>query len=167
VLTPFLTLSGPSYLQFQALANSEKTATLWGFALVGGVSTAYVLDLENDTATPYGKFVEPVFGADFDRDGKLFVSTLTQLVDPEIDIPAIALADPIAGTQTDVHPYVDTATNTALVEVPNLTIWGAPGLAATGSAGSDMLPVALGSALLLLAGAAFVATARIGRRRTA
>ena len=164
---PFLTLSDQSYLQFQALANSEKTATLWGFALVGGVSTAFVLDLENDTATPYGEFVEPVYGADFDRDGKLFVSTLTQLVDPEIDIPAIALADPIAGTQTDVRPYVNTATTTALIEVPNLTIWGAPALADTGATGTDILPIGLGSALLLLAGAAFISTARISRRRSA
>ena len=165
--TSFLTLEGESYLQFTALANSVKTATLWGFASEDGGSTAYLLDLENDTATPYGEFDEPVFGADFDRDGKLFVSTLTQLVDPEIDIPAIALADPIAGTLTDVHPYVNIATTTALIDIPNLTIWGAPGLANTGATGTDMLTIGLGSALLLLAGAAFIATARMNRRTTA
>ena len=162
--TPFLTLSGESYLQFQALANSTKTATLWGFALVGGVSTAYQLDLENDTATPFGEFVEPVVGADFDRDGKLFVSTYTQATDPEIDLPAIALADPATGVVTDVHLYVDSSNNTALIDVHTLTIWGAPGLAATGTTGTDILPIGLGSALLLLAGAAFIATARMNRR---
>ncbi len=154
---PFITLDGEDYLQFQAIANDVVTAQLWGFALVGGATIAFQIDLENDIVTEFGEFDEPVFGADFDRDGKLWVSTLTQLTDPEIDLPAIALADPFMGTQTDVRPYVDIATDTSLVVIPNLTIWGA--LAATGSTPApSRCPSRLGSALLLLAGAAFIAT---------
>jgi hypothetical protein len=107
--------------------------------------------------------VDDVYAADFDRDGQLFVST-EELFGNETVIPALAAADPFTGAFSFIEPYVSTTTDAALLFVAALTIWGAPALAATGASGTEAAPIAIGSALLLLAGAAFVATARASRR---
>lgn len=165
VLTPFLSLFGEDFVEFDALANSTVTAQLWGFARDGGASSSYTIDLENDVVDEVAPMVNNVFAADFDRDGQLFVST-EEVVGDAVEIPALAVADPFTGAFPFIEPYVSTATDEPLTFVAALTIWGAPALAVTGASGAEAAPIAIGSALLLLAGAAFVATARIGRRKT-
>ncbi|MDO7880801.1 hypothetical protein [Antiquaquibacter soli] len=159
---PFLTLTDEDYIEFDALANDVVTAQLWGFAEIGGATHSFTIDLENDVVEEVALMDEDVFAADFDRDGKLFVST--EELFGEIWLPALAVADPFTGTFASSDVYVSTTTEAALIFVAALTIWGAepgPALAATGS---EVAPVAIGSALLLLAGGAVVLLARRSRR---
>ena len=165
VLTPFLSLFGEELVEFDALASNPVTGQLWGFAEDANVSSSYTIDLENDVVTEVAPMDALVFAADFDRDGQLFVST-QELFGGEIWLPALAVADPLTGAYSFIEPYVSTVTDAALLFVASLTIWGAPepALAATGASVADLLPIGLGSALLLLAGAAFFATARMQRK---
>ena len=148
-----------------AVAVDPATNAIWCFFHhVGGSFASAVNRGENSTSVPIN-VGQPIFGADFDRNGQLWVTTRIPGTDPEISLSALATLTLVDGsTPAVVGPFV--ANNTALIDVAAITVWGK--LAATGSTtGTEALPVALGSALLLLAGAAFVATARMGRRRTA
>ena len=166
-LTPFLTLTGNDYVEFDAIANNTVTGQLWGFTRLGAATHSFTIDLENDVIDEVATMENNVYAADFDRNGQLFVSS-EELFGNEFEIPALAVTDPAVGAFSFIEPYVSTTTDAALIFVAALTIWGAPALAATGStAGAEAAPIAIGSALLLLAGAAFIATARIGRHRTA
>lgn len=165
-LISFITVDGDDYVAFDAIANSTVTAQLWGFAHIGAVSHSFTIDLENNDVDEVAPMENDVWAADFDRNGQLFVSS-EELFGNEIEIPALAVTDPAVGTFSFIEPYVSTTTDTALIFVAALSIWGVPALAATGAASVDAFPIGLGSALLLLAGAAFVATARIGRRKAA
>lgn len=161
--TPFLSLSGDDYLEFDALANDTNTAQLWGFAWIGGDSHSYTIDLENDVVDEVATMDRRVHAADFDRDGQLFVST----EDPfESQNPGLAVADPFTGAYSFFEVYISTATDADLAFVAALTIWGAPA-PALAPTGAEVAPIAIGSVLLLLAGAAFIATARVDRRRSA
>lgn len=164
VFTSFLALSGNDFLEFDALANDVVTAQLWGFAEVGGNSHAFTIDLENDLVVDVATMDDEVYAADFDRNGQLFVST-EQLFGGEFMLPALATADPTAGTFSFSAPYVSTSTDAALIFVAALTIWGAepeaPALAATGL---EAAPLAIGAGLLLVAGGAVIASTRSTRR---
>ncbi|HWH96798.1 MAG TPA: hypothetical protein VNS80_00385 [Pseudolysinimonas sp.] len=160
VFTSFLKLEGDDFVEFDALANDEKTAQLWGFS--GDTDFSYTIDLEHDIVTPVAEMDDEVFAADFDRDGVLWVSS--QVFRGELFVPALAIANPATGVFSSVGPYVSTTTDAALIFVLALTIWGEPALAATGASGADFVPIGIGSVLLLLAGAAFIATARVNRR---
>lgn len=169
ILIPFLTLSDGDFLEFDALANDEVTAQLWGFAEIEGVPHSFTIDLEHDVVEEVATMDDDIFAADFDRDGQLFVST-QQLIDDEFDVPALAVANPFTGAFLSIDPYVSTATDAALTFVAALTIWGAepppgPALANTGATGAEIAPLAIGSVLLLLAGGAFVLTSRLERKR--
>lgn len=146
-----------------ALATDPITGVLWGFdfdvdAAIGDAIMWNPVALEFNKG---GEIEKPVWAADFDRDGQLFVSTfLNDALDN--DYAELDTLDPLEGTFTEVSYY--TVDDAALEDqqLP-LTVWGkAPALAETGL--TDVLPFGLGAVLLLLAGAAFVATQRIQRR---
>lgn len=160
----FLSLSGDGFVEFDALANDVNTAQLWGFSWIGGDSHSFTIDLENDVVDEIATMDQRVHAADFDRDGQLFVSTEDAF---ESQDPSLAVADPFTGAFSFLEAYVSTTTDATLAFVASLTIWGAPALAATGASWPEIAPIGIGSALLLLAGAAFVATARMDRRRSA
>ena len=166
--TPFIS-SGENDVEeyyYTALAYNAVTSELWAFADFDGTGAAFLLDRAAGTQGPPVVLDERVTAADFDRDGQLFVSAeLFFEGDPGQFVSALATANTATGALTIVDPF-NVGTND-LYPVWALTVWGAPGLAATGATGTDMLPIGLGSALLLLAGAAFIATARMNRRAAA
>jgi hypothetical protein len=144
---------------YTALAYDAVTGVLWAFTESDGPGESYIVDLAAGTATFAANLDNYVLGADFDRSGQLFVSTVVIQGDFS---STLGTANPTTGavTQISVYSFIVSAEGP---RVSALTVWGA--LAATGSTtGAEALPVALGSALLLLAGAAFVATSRIQRR---
>ena len=162
-LTPIVSLSGNQFSRFFALALNPVTGVLWAFG-VDTISASYTIDRDLATSSFVAELDEAVYGADFDRNGQLFVAS-ERYDGTEFTFPALGVLDPNTGAFSFLEWMVDTATDTALISVGALTVWGR--LAATGAPASELLPVGLGSALLLLAGAAFVATARVGRRRSA
>lgn len=147
---------GETYTEFSALATSPA-GVLWAFGFDEVGPFAAVVDLAGETLGTRIPILnndnEAVNGADFDRDGQLFAS-----VDSDGGTDALATVDLTTGTVSPVaaFPFGPFGSTRAI------TVWGNPILPATGL--TDVLPVGLGTALLLLAGAAFVATARIQRR---
>lgn len=148
-----------TFTEFTALATSP-TGVLWAFGYDEVAPFAAIVDIENESLGDRLPIVDnggdPIDGADFDRDGQLFASVRVDDVGP-----ALAMVDLGTGSVSVVgaYPFFELTGG-----VFAITVWGnpPPALAATGTASA--LPVALGSALLLLAGAAFFATARINRR---
>ncbi len=72
----------------------------------------------------------------------------------------LGTADPTSGAvdQISVYSFI---TGPEGPQVRALSVWGKEALPATGPV--EIVPIGLGTALLLLAGAAFVATSRIQR----
>jgi hypothetical protein len=162
-ITTLMGLGGGDFQEFTALATDPITGILWGFGPFDG-DASFIIDLDLQTAEFIAIMDENVYAADFDREGQLFVAS--DLFDgAEFSWPALGVVDPNTGVFSFHEWFVDTATDVVLFDVRSLTIWGK--LAATGSTtGAEALPVALGSALLLLAGAAFIATSRVSRKRS-
>ena len=157
--TPFIS-SGENDVEeydYTALAFNGVTGELWAFAFIGendDEPAAFLLNRAAGTQGPPIALTEDVYGADFDRNGQLFVSSYDDATDVETLAATVDLA---TGVVTVVGPYSED------LFVESLTVWGKPALAATGSP-VDALPAGLGAALLLLAGAAFIATQRISRK---
>lgn len=151
---------GETYTEFTALATSPA-GVLWAFGYDNVAPFAATVDLGSETVGERLPLVnndgEAVAGADFDRDGQLFATVLAE------GDPVFATVDLGTGAVTAVaeYPFVELTGSASAI-----TVWGnAPALAATGAAGA--LPVGLGSALLLLVGAAFIANGRWSRRVSA
>ena len=165
LLTAVVLLSGEDFQPFNALAYNAVTGVLWGFGPVE-LDNSFIIDRTLQTATLEGFMDNNVYGADFDRNGQLFLASQLFEDDSDVEFPSLAVTDPFSDDFTSNEWFVDTTDDTTMIFVASLTIWGK--LAATGSTtGAETAPIAIGSALLLLAGAAFVATSRIGRRKTA
>lgn len=163
VYTPFITLGddeGEEAYEFYALATDPTTGQLWTlFQDSFGDAYATTVDVEAGELGESVFLTRTVNGADFDRNGQLFITY-------EDDAETLGTLDLDSGAISPIAPYP--FVTSVLTSVNPLTVWGKPALAATGSSESELvLPVTLGSALLLLAGAAFVATARVNRSRTA
>jgi hypothetical protein len=144
---------------FSALAYNAVSGELWAFAFPDGPAAFLVDRAAGELGDPV--YLElPVYGADFDRGGQLWATTDETGEGP---VPSIlATLDLALGDVIPVNPF--TLGGVEQFEVAGITIWGK--LAATGSTnGAETAPVAIGSALLLLAGAAFIATARLSRKR--
>ncbi|HWH96797.1 MAG TPA: hypothetical protein VNS80_00380 [Pseudolysinimonas sp.] len=140
-----------------ALASNAVNGQLWVF--VASDFVAYPVDRSAGELGAAVNLNLPVYGADFDRGGQLWATVDESGEGPEPSV--LATVDLAAGNVIPVNTF--TFNGAEQFQVSGITIWGK--LAATGSAGVDSFPIALGSALLLLAGAAFIATARISRRR--
>lgn len=138
-----------------ALAYDATTGELWVFGFPDGPA-AFLVDRAGGTLGEPVWLDGPVYGADFDREGQLFATT----DDADDDFfSALATVDLELGDVVNVNVFTIGGEPAALVS--GLTVWGK--LAATGSV-SEVAPVAIGSALLLLAGAAFIATSTRRRR---
>lgn len=96
---------------------------------------------------------QSVTGADFASDGQLFITS------PNLGPSLLSTLDLATGDVTLVNAM--TAGGDPLF-ASAITVWGKKALPATGPA--ELFPVGLGTALLLLAGAALIATSRIQRR---
>jgi hypothetical protein len=169
LLTPLVTIPSNT-LTFDDLALNPVTGVLWAFGSDTAGPSSYIVDRVLHTATAVATLDDGVNAADFDRDGQLFLTTVTDTGNG-FD-PSLVVADPSVGAFTSIGPFVNISNNLALTEVSSLSVWGAapapapaPELAATGS--SLATPVAIGSALLLLVGGAFIVTARLRSRRDA
>ncbi len=165
--TPFVTsgVNNVPVLQWSAIAYNAVTGELWGWAQdqMSGAWFSYPINrvagtvgagiLTFDVADPEDPQA-PVYGADFDRDGQLFVTT------QEGESPiALATLVPGTGAMTIIDEITDVD---GLLDAPaSLTVWGKT-LPATGPA--EIVPLGIGTALLFLAGAAFIATSRMQRR---
>jgi hypothetical protein len=161
LFTPVASWSLQEFQIFFSLALDPVTGVLWGFGPFDG-PYSYTIDLADESYERIAPIGQNAYGADFDRDGKLFVTTDILIV--ESYYPALGLLNPSTGVYVERQRYLSTVTGESPVWSNSITVWGA--LAATGSTGTEMLPIGLGSALLLLAGAAFVATSRMSRRTT-
>ena len=157
-----LVLSGEDYQPFRAIATNPVTGVLWGFGPFDD-DASFIIDRTAETAVLQAYLDNDVFGADFDRNGQLFL--VSELYDgAEFEWRSLAVTDPAVGSYVFNEWFIDQSTDAVLFFVNSITVWGK--LAATGSvSGAEATPVAIGSALLLLAGAAFIATSRVSRRK--
>jgi hypothetical protein len=143
-------------LFFTAIAIDPTTGQLWVFEFdsfwsVDRSASPWTLGNINSTEG------NPVYGADFASNGQLFVTTTSG--ESNYLLGTLAFETDFV---TIVHEF--TEGGDVLDQVQAITVWGKKALPATGPA--DVLPIGLASALLLLAGAAFIATGRIRRRAT-
>jgi hypothetical protein len=163
LFTPEVELDEFQY--FTGLASNHLTGTLYAFSGSQSPPQAWTIDLAAGTATNLGYDMSHLAnGADFDRDGQLWITTTVEVTqgDGTFLYPALATLDLATGVASIVGLY--TTPDAEVVDEANaLTVWG-PALAATGSE-VDGAPIAIGALLLLLAGAAFAATSRISRNR--
>lgn len=156
-----VTFEDEATLDVRAVAQNPVTGELWAFGPMPQDGNDPVALQFTATTEGFWNVVTTievpniVESADYDRNGQLFGLILV-----EGDFPHLATVDPAAGTITE---DIGEPTNDGEVSsLRSLTVWGKPALPATGPA--EVLPLGLGTALLFLAGAAFVATARIQRR---
>lgn len=153
-------LNGLAGYEFTEFASDPVTGRMFAFRFIDGDADTYEV-YEVDTTTwalvLIDDMAKPVWGADYDRDGKLFVSTYLH-DNADNDYGELDLLDPLTAAFTVIDYY--TVDDAALEDdqLP-LTIWGTPALPATGPV--NALPLGLGAALILLVGAAFVVTRRI------
>ncbi len=127
ILTPDITRFDEGYVEYTALAYDAVTGVLWGFGVTDGWAS-YTLDLPDNDVDFVTETDPEIWGADFDRDGQLSITTYGDFPDAEGTYPILGTMDPEVGDVTEVGPYIDTATNTALVEVEAITVWGKPAL---------------------------------------
>lgn len=140
-------------------ATDPITGTIWAF--VSERDEAFfaldILDPETGSLFSTQTLDKRVWGADFDRDGTLFVTSWFS------DGEGVDYAELNTLTVGDgVFTVIDVVTDEGVAleddRMP-LTVWGrVPALPVTGA--GDALPVGFGAALLLLAGAAFVVMRR-------
>ena len=162
VFTPVASWSGQEFQIFFALALNPVTGVLWGFGPFDG-PYSFTIDLDAGTYERIAPTIWYAYGADFDSSGQLFVTTDVQV--GENFHPALGVLNPVTGVYVERQAYVNTVTGNYPIWSNSITVWGKPALAATGSTGSELvLPIGIGSALLLLAGAALIATARMNRK---
>ncbi len=170
VLTPAIHLcaacgAGFEYNYFTAIARHPVTGVLWGFSWesggeVGGEYDLWTLD--PTTGITHEADLDLIgMGADFDRDGQLFITTATFI--PGSDLIQMDLAT--VNTSDGTNPFVAPYTGTPLEFWSEaLTVWGKEALPATGPALSA--PLVVSAALLLLVGAILAVGATARRRST-
>jgi hypothetical protein len=140
-------------IDFTALAVDPTTGVLWAFAF----DDFWAVDRSGDPwslGNINGTDFMPILGADFASDGQLFITTFAE--SPDL-LATLNLTTAVVLVVEAFNDGVDTLGN-----VEAITVWGKKALPATGPA--DVLPLGLGTALLFLAGAAFIATSRVNRR---
>jgi hypothetical protein len=156
--TSLATTSGEDVIDFRAVAFDPKNSALWAFGRdFGGTPVEVLVDISSPTNWVLDDPLDMdniVESADYDRDGQLFVVFLVTL-----DFPH--LGTHIAG-DPEINDIGNFTQGDTEIGMRSITVWGKPALPATGPA--EILPIGLGTALLMLAGAAFIATGRIQRR---
>lgn len=172
-LTPVIELAGEDFIDITAIAVDPISGVLYGFSYdfseVLTVS-AYTLS-EDEGATFVTNLDSPVFGADFDRDGQLWVTTWVFEGSSEFPdiMPVLATVD----LTTGANPFFEKFTLEGVDyedDIEPITVWGAapaeapPVLAATGSTIAPS--VAVIAAGVLLFGALLAAGTMVARRRS-
>lgn len=139
---------------FSSIAVDPTSGIIYGFSTAAQIFTlSEDLDPVFQANMPY-----VAFGADFDRDGKLWVTTY---IDSPYK-PALATVNAITGASDDAEHYsVDGVVGE--YESESITVWGKAALPATGPADSSV-PLA-GAALLLLLGGTILAGVTVLRRQ--
>ncbi|MDH6179875.1 hypothetical protein M2152_000057 [Microbacteriaceae bacterium SG_E_30_P1] len=168
-LTPVIELAGEDYLDIEAIAVHPVTGVLYAFSYdFSDVLTSSVYTLSEDAGATFVVDLDnPVFGADFDRDGQLWVTSWVFEGDseaPEI-LSALATLDLTTGLNPFLEPFsVDGVVVDA--DINPITVWGVavepevPVLAATGL---DQAPLVAIGAALLLGGAVVLSVIRVRR----
>lgn len=160
-LYPNTVVAGEDFVELQAIAVDPLTGTIWGFGSNHGV---YILTLEEGPLMGPGQIEWQITAADYDRDGKLWVSAYYP------NPPAARAIEPgeqglaIFDTEEGVFPF-DAAWSDPQAVIFALTVWGKPALPATGPA--DAAPIAAGAAALLMLGSLLAAGALLRRRAEA
>jgi hypothetical protein len=173
LLTPVIELSGEDYLNILAIAVDPITGQLYGFSTdFGGVFTTELWLLSEDDGASFVTEVERVvFGADFDRDGQLWVTSWVFEGPTEFpDIyPVLATVDTTTGATPFFEKFTVDGTDYE-GEIQPITVWGLPAVEAPpvlAATGSTVAPsVAVIAAGVLLFGAVLAAGTAIARRRS-
>jgi hypothetical protein len=168
VLTPEIVLNvdtpGFNFHYLTSIALDPTSGILYGFSwgegdFVGGDYRAWTLSAVDgiDEVTTIDQLA---YGADFDRNGQLWITTLTD--QDQARHMALATLSLVDGSSPFVAQY--TTPDAGFVDWSEaITVWGAPALPATGPSSSTTLGA--GAALFLLVGA-ILAAGTIGRRRS-
>lgn len=151
---------------FTAIALDPTTGILWGMTIDD--EELYTITLDGNEPQYVDELEYEIWGADFDRDGKLWVTAYDQPTAAVAEglIPAraiedgeggIAILDPASATFPFTAAWPDVEFAGAA-----LTVWGKPVLPATGP--SDLSFPVVGGALLLLAGTILAGVTVLRRR---
>lgn len=171
ILEPLIELNGSGegfpQLYLSSIAVHPQTGVLYGFSYE--FSDVFALNAwtlsEADGATLVTSIDNEAWGADFDRDGQLWITTYVTIGSGEFppSYPALATLSLVDGSSAFLEPYT---LGGALLEsdIDPITVWGVPALAATGVTQSPA--VALGAGALLLFGAILAAGTIAVRRRS-
>lgn len=157
-LYPEVLLYGEDFIEFQAIAKSPIDGVIWGFDLWD----VFTITLDGDLPDYVGSVDMTIWGADFDRDGKLWASAYYPDIPARIIEPGeegLVLLDLDTGDFTVNEVWSDP---TAVINA--LTVWGKATLPATGPSGSPLIAAA--AAGLLMLGALLAAGAMLRRRVT-
>lgn len=172
LLTPVVELSGEDYLNLLAIAVDPISGVLYGFEYnFDVVLTTAVYALSEDEGATFVTLTEnPVFGADFDRDGQLWVTSW--VFEGDSESPEVHSALATLDLTTGDNPFIeklnlDGADYDGTAEP--ITVWGTaeeapPALAATGSTVAPAIAVI--AAGVLLFGAVLAAGTMSARRRS-
>lgn len=157
VFTPVVTVTeeGEAFVpRLNALAINPVTGDVWAFGTgIEGTIGWYPVDLAGGTLGEMVPTFTYIFEADFDRDGQLWATGGGDSCDYMITV------DPSTGEDIDYYGCWDNGDDIT-IRLDAITVWGAaPALPATGPAVT--LPLGLGTALLFLAGAAFISWSRL------
>lgn len=168
VLTPFIELNGGEdfpFLYITAIATDPTTGTLYGYSWDFPSSSGVQWVLGDDLLTGGPDIFNPVWGADFDRDGQLWITTDEPEdgnENPEF-IPSLATQDLVSGANPFLAFFnLGGVTLSGEDVIQPITVWGA--LAPTGAVQSPA--GAVGAGALLLFGAIMAAGAMAIRRRS-
>lgn len=163
----FLELNGGSFLFFASIAVDPISGQLYGFTIEEGDGTFYgVYTLSEDEGADWVIDTEyPGFGADFDRDGQLWFTTVEELQQGEFPFPYPALATVDLATGGSPFVALYTTPDAEVVDWSEaITVWGKPALAATGA---TVAPVTVAAAAVVLLLGAILAAGTAARRRKA
>lgn len=174
LLTPVVELAGEDYLNITSIAVDPITGQLYGFSTEFGIETVSAIWIlsEDDGASFVSELDRPAYGADFDRDGQLWVTT--NVFEGSSEFPDIYSALATVSLTDGSNPFLEKFTTDGVEyedPIQPITVWGTvaaeeapPVLAATGS---TMAPAAaVIAAGVLLFGALLAAGTAIARRRS-
>ncbi len=174
VLTPWDAgqFAGEGYVYFTAIAVDPVTGTVYAFGMdeETGASTLYTVDPE-DGITDSVPVSYIAWGADFDRDGQLWITTEVEVGGGEFppSYSALATVTPSDGSSPFLEIYNEAGTDVTPIFSEGgffgsaITVWGDPVLPATGPADSQV-PLAA-AALLLLTGTILAGVTVLRRRK--
>ncbi len=157
LLTPIIVEGdddGEDSPDFTAIAVDPTDGSVWAFAWVAESFLWIPVDLANQSLGEGFDIGQSVDGADFDRDGQLWFTASGDGCD------YMGTADPASETLLEYHGCFVIGEDDSIEGIQPITVWGAASaLPATGP--ETAVPLGVGTALLFLVGAAFIAGSRL------